>query len=528
MPDSPDVLLERAARYYQARAFEAAASCALLILAQDAAHFDALHLLGVLSLNKGQNADAVGYLTRAARLRPDDGAIPFALGNAFAALHLHEQAIAAYRRAPANEQVLNNLGAALRHAGRTGEAIETFRRVLARQPHFAPAWFNLGESLAAAEQWEEAVTAFRAALTHAAPDTAAERLARIAIALGNALVELDRVEAARAACEAMRTRFPDNPALIWHAGLAALHLGDYRSGWRDYEARFLVPGHDPPRADASMPDISALAGKRVLLLGEQGRGDVLQFVRYAPLLAERGATVHLSVTDDLKPLLSGMDGVSTVIGEDEAEPPYDIVTPVMSLPHAFGTTLETVPNRVPYLRAPASRISAWRDRLAAVAALHVGLCWASTNPGPRRGTDLETLRPLLDCPGVRIHALQKAIPDGDRACLHRHPAVQDHSADLTDFAETAALIEALDLVISIDTAVAHLAGGLGKPVWIMLPHVAEWRWLRGRGGSPWYPSARLFRQPAPGDWAGLTDAIATALSRAVASPDTLERDQRLR
>jgi hypothetical protein len=135
---------------------------------------------------------------------------------------------------------------------------------------------------------------------------------------------------------------------------------------------------------------------------------------------------------------------------------------------------------------------------------------------------------LLDCPGVRIHALQKAIPDRDRSVLSRHPAVHDHSADLTDFAETAALIEALDLVISIDTAVAHLAGGLGKPVWVMLPHVAEWRWLRGRADSPWYPSARLFRQPVPGDWAGLTDAIATALSRAVASPDTLEWDQRLR
>ena len=321
------------------------------------------------------------------------------------------------------------------------------------------------------------------------------------------MVEIGEEEDALALSRAMMPRFPDHAVLRWNASLAALQLGQFEDGWRDYESRWQVPGHDPPRADARLPDPATIRGQRILLLREQGRGDVLQFVRYAPLLAERGALVSLSVTDDLKPLLAGMVGLTAVVGEDEAEPKHDIVIPLMSLPLVFGTTLATIPAPVPYIQADPARAAVWRSRLGGEvgrpagprANLRVGLVWSSTNPGAQRSTTLRSLRPLLDCPLVSFHALQPAVSAADRVTMAEQGRITDHSAGLTDFAETAALIDGLDLVISIDTAVAHLAGAMGKPTWIMLPYRAEWRWLRDRNDSPWYPAARLFRQPARGD-----------------------------
>ncbi len=517
MSETPHALIARAAIHYRAGDFDAAAQCGLDIVARVPDHFDALHLLGVLCLNRGQSADAANYLTRAARSASRNTQSCLNLGNAWLALKCSQRAEAAFRLALAFEpdcvDASIGLGIALTDRNNIDEGIAAYRAALAHQPNNAAIHFNLGKALVALDRRDEALESYRAALACAPPDMPAARIVDILHNLGGVLVDLDRPEEALALFDAEQARRSVPLALDWNRSLLQLQIGDYAAGWRDYESRWTVEGHDKPRPDSTIIDLSCVAGQRILLTGEQGRGDIVQFVRYAPLLAERGATVYLSVYDDLKRLLCDMPGIAKVFGEDENIPLYDITTPLLSLPLAFGTTIDTIPACVPYLRAAPDRVAAWQEKFGPNPDRRVGLTWSSTNPGAARSTDLTRLRPLLDCPGISFHALQKDTNPDDLQFMQRDGRIRDHRAELSDFAETAALIEALDLVIAIDTGVAHLAGALGKPVWVMLPHVAEWRWLRHRSDSPWYPSARLFRQTAPGDWDELARRVAAALTQ---------------
>jgi hypothetical protein len=277
-------------------------------------------------------------------------------------------------------------------------------------------------------------------------------------------------------------------------------------------AAFSPFGTRLPRLDPGVD----LAGKRVLLAAERDMGDMLQFVRYARLLAARGAEVVLEAQAPLVPLLRAMRGVAEVTVQGAASPPADFVCPVMSLPLAFGTRLETVPAEVPYLAAPADRRAAWRERLgpAEPGRRRLALCWSDDpeHPGDAlRSVPLDLFRALLEWPGLAVHLVQTDIRDGDDDLAAAHPAVVDLRRELGDFADTAAVLEQMDLVVCVDAAVAHLAGALGRPLWLLLPHAADWRWLAERHDSPWYPTARLFRQPVPGDWAAVVEAVRTAL-----------------
>ena len=510
-----DAIFTQAAAYYGAGDFDAAARCALTVVAQTPDHFDALHLLGVICLNRGLLADAACYLERAAQFQPDHPLLSVNRGNAWLALHQFSRAETTSRRAlvsePGHLDALQNLAIALASQNRTQDAIEVYRTALLHKPDHTPALFNMAVALAALDRLGEAEIAYRTALRTAPPSLPPSRMANILSGLGGVLAALDRPEEALALFRSETAGRVEPLDLAWFTSLLHLQLGDYEPGWQAYESRWQVPAHDRPHANAVVPDIATVTGKRILVAGEQGRGDIVQFARYVPLLAERGATVYLAAYDDLKVLLSTLPGVAGVIGEDELEPPHDIVAQVCSLPLAFRTTVATIPANVPYLHADPHRAAAWRARLVGAPARHIGLVWSSTNPGAARSMDLARLGALLDCPNAVFHALQKDIGDADMAFMRASGRLSDHRSALTDFAETAALIEALDLVITIDSAVAHIAGAMGKPVWIMLPHVAEWRWLRSRTDSPWYPSARLYRQPTPGDWDGLVGQIAGAL-----------------
>ncbi len=516
MAEAPATLLARAAAHYAAGEYDAAATCAAAIVAQEPRHFDALHLLGVLCLHRNRLADAACYLERAARLNGDVAPLNLNRANAWLALEQPTRALAIsqamLRAQPGHADALNNLGAALGQLDRGADAIQAFRTALVHAPDHLPSRFNLAAALEKQGALTEAAETYRATLERAyAAAAPAERIATVARCLGYVLVELGRPEEAATLLRDVRARGTEFLELTWYESLVQLRMGDFAAGWRGYEYRWQIAAFDEPPEGATVPDIDNLAGKRVLLVREQGRGDIIQFARYAPLLTERGATVYLSVYDDLKSLLSMMPGVAGVIGEDELAPPHDIVTPFLSLPLAFGTTVATIPANVPYLRADPGRVQHWRSRLDG-GSKHIGLAWASTNPGARRSTSLSALAGLFDHRPATWHALQKEICAADLDFSQAGHPVLDHRAALTDFAETAALIEALDLVITIDTGVAHLAGALGKPVWIMLPHAAEWRWLHDRTDSPWYPTARLFRQPASGDWDGLVKQIVTALA----------------
>jgi hypothetical protein len=275
--------------------------------------------------------------------------------------------------------------------------------------------------------------------------------------------------------------------------------------WLGLEERLRLPTaeatrHFPQNRWHGEPGIE---GRRILLHAEAGLGNTIQFVRYAPLVATLGATVLLAVQPELKPLLTGMPGVESVHGPLGAWPEFDLHCPLMSLPLAFRTSMKTIPASVPYLSVDPIRRVVWEQRLGPWRKMRVGLAWSGAEEHPRdaiRSIHLGRLDGVIARRDLECHIIQRDIRDTDRQALAGMPGLVDHSAALTGFEETAALVSLMDLVISVDTAAAHLAGALGKPTWLLLAHHADWRWLRDRGDSPWYPTLRLFRQPRRDDW----------------------------
>jgi Tfp pilus assembly protein PilF len=512
--------IDEAARHYAARDLNAAAKSCLEIIRDDPRHFDALHLLGVVCTNRGLHADGVSYLLRAAALRPDEGRLHANLGIAYGAMRRFDKAIEEYRRAEAlhyrDAGVLNNLGLAQQGLGRHDAAIETFRAALALDPANDAALFNLARTMAAAGQFAAAEAGFRRLLGRLPADTPADRFAGVISELASAVIDQGLGEESLAILRGAAAQRPDINSVHWHEALVLLLLGRFDEGWRAYETRWNAPNHERRPDDYRVLDLDQVAGRRVLVKEEQGRGDVIQFLRYLRPLAARGARIQLSVYHDLIPLALELADVEQVLGPDDDETEYDQLTSVMSLPLAFATILETIPAEVPYLRAPAARIGRVRHLLGGSSRPRIGLAWSgSTASQPRAALPVAALEPLLRRPGVEFHCLQKEFRAEDRAWLDQSGLVTTHETALRDFGDTAALIEAMDLVVSIDTAVAHLAGALAKPVWVMLPFNPDWRWLLGRDDSPWYPTARLFRQTTPGDWAGVVRSISAAAANLI-------------
>ena len=291
--------------------------------------------------------------------------------------------------------------------------------------------------------------------------------------------------------------------------MVQLSLGQFRDGWTNYEARWEKEMAHQRRGFTQPLWLGAesLAGRTILLHAEQGLGDTLQFVRYAPMIARRGARVLLEVPPTLLSLLS--DGVAAIFRQGEQLPPFDFHCPLMSLPLAFGTEISSIPAEIPYLRIPADRVSKWHKRLGARRAFRVGIAWAGSaihKNNSNRSISLERFARLLSTQGVEFVSIQKELSGADAAILAERNVL--HVGDeLGDFADTAAVISQLDLVLSADTSVAHLAGAIGKPVWILLPLAPDFRWLLSREDSPWYPSARLFRQPRLGDWDSVLERV---------------------
>jgi len=517
LPDAPEQSIETAGRHYRARDYPAAARVCDAILAQRPRDFDALHLRGVLLLAEEKPAEALDFLQRAAEQRADIAQVQFNIGNALLALKRNAEAVDAFRRTlalrPDDPDVLNNLGNALSAGQQYDEALACLHRALALRPAAPQPLYNIARVMLGLDRLEEAAEYLQQALAGAGPDVTQHRLIDIYTSLSDVRVRQCRYDDALAICRGVPAAIADAPAIQWNESLTLLILGDYANGWRKYECRFLVPDHDPPRAGAAVVEPDAVAGRRVLVFPEQGRGDMIQFARYLPLLAARGATVLVETYADLVPLFRRIAGVSEVVTPDDPMPQHDLLTPLLSLPSAFGTTLDSIPAAVPYLRVPADRAARWQALLGPGQRRRVGIAWHGSAESARRSAvPLPMLAPLLAIPGVEYHCLHKEISPQDRAWLDASGGVACHDSMLADFADTAALIEQLDLVISIDTAVVHLAGALAKPVLIMLPFSPDWRWLTRREDSPWYPTARLFRQTQQGDWGGVTRRITAALS----------------
>lgn len=436
------------------------------------------------------------------------------MGNVCKSLGYLDQAQSAYREAlvarPDYAEAHFNLGVLLGELEKPVEALASYRAALSFKADFADAFSNLGATLMKLERPGEAITAYRRAL-ELKPDFSGAWYN-----LGNALQEEGRTREAVAAFDRARELQPGYAQAEWNRGLALLAAGDYEEGWKGYEWRWQVGdiGLQPRAIEAPRWDGAPLNGRTILVHCEQGLGDTLQFVRYLPMVAERGGRVVLECQPSLKRLLEAIPSVAFAVAQGAPLPPFDCHIPLLSLPGLFGTRLATVPAEVPYL--PAQAWSAKIPVLPPGEGVRVGLVWSGSHkPNPRRSIPLDQLSPLFSITGVTWYSLQV----GEHAAqLAQHPLAArmiDLSPLIHNFADTAALAGQLDLIISIDTSVAHLAGGLGLDCWVLLSAAADWRWFGQSGESVWYPTARLFRQPRPGDWASVIEQVGQELRAAL-------------
>jgi len=410
----------------------------------------------------------------------------------------------------------SNRGNCLRELGRTREALASYDRAIAIEPDHMPAWGGRGDVLLEMQELPAALESFDRAIA-LQPTFPLSHIGR-----GQALTQMRRLDAAVGSFDRALALDPNNAYASGHKGVALLLNGRFMEGLRSFESRPLQfharAGFDfrQPRWSGDEP----LAGKAIALLAEKdtlafGLGDLIQFCRYATLVAARGARVILDAPASLVRLLSSLDGVDQLVTPNEPLPEVDFWCPLLSLPFLFRTTLETIPASTPYLRASPERVRYWGERLGSRSKLRVGLVWAGGSKPKKwtwsasRDMSISHLAALKDI-DAEFFSLQVGRP-GEPARMVAQgwsgPRILDFTSELHDFAETAALIENLDLVISVDTSIAHLAGALGKPVWLLNRHNTCWRWMLDRDDSPWYPTMKIYRQQTPGDWDGVMTRV---------------------
>jgi len=514
-------------------------------------NFDALHLLGLVKAQSGQmgeayrlmsaalkiksNAldalvnfanvlhalkrddEALTWLDRALALRPGDPEALFYRGNALSALDRAEEALSCFNTLlasnPAHGEALLNRGAALARLGRHTEALADFDVALARAPRHAEALYNRGAALLDLNRPGEAILSFDASLAIALQHPGAWNNR------GRALQALNRHGEAVTSFEKAIAVDRNNADTHSNLALSLLTLGELTRGFTEYEWRWKRTGMSDARRSyrgrlwlGEFP----LGQRRILLTAEQGLGDSIQFVRYVPLLASNGAKVVLEVQPELKALLANADGVESCHARGEALPAYDFHCPLGSLPLAFKTEPSTIPAQIPYLRADDAHIEKWRSSIEALPGKRVALAWAghARHPNDRnRSIELRLLEPLLALDGISFISIQRDLRGDDREVLARHGNITDIAEQLTDMADTAAVASLADLTVSVDTSVVHIAGAIGREVWVLLPFSPDWRWTLTGERSPWYPQMRLFRQSSPGDWRGVIEAVREALLR---------------
>ncbi|HEX4053075.1 MAG TPA: tetratricopeptide repeat-containing glycosyltransferase family protein [Tepidisphaeraceae bacterium] len=447
---------------------------------------------------------------------PDDAKLHYLLAFALAEAQQSDAAIDAYHQAirlkPDFFQAYTNLGTLLSKQGRLDDAIQALSQAVRLQPEMAEMHVNLSNALRQSWKLDEAAAVANRAIA-LNPD-----LAEAHQSVGAALQSLGKFEEAiRASHDAIRLK-PELAGAHLNVALAELVLGNLDRGWPEYEWRHkrsdILPQRSfpQPRWDGSRID-----GKTILLYCEQGFGDAIHFIRYAPLVAGLGGRVILECPIPLLRLFRGYRGIERIVPVGEPLPNFDVQCALPSLPGLFGTTLQSIPAPIPYLTASAAMVESWRDRMKPSPDVRqIGLAWAGRpdNRNDRnRSIGLERFSPLGHQPGIHFHSL---LPI--RAANSPFP-MSDWSDLLKDFAETAALLANLDLIISVDTAVAHLAGAMGKPVWLLLPFPPDWRWMLDRPDSPWYPTMKLFRQQTRGDWDGVIGRVAEKLKNAFLATD---------
>ncbi|MBW4694264.1 MAG: FkbM family methyltransferase [Lyngbya sp. HA4199-MV5] len=487
-------------------------------LAIDPTHVNAHNGLGVSLFRQGQVEAAIAHYEQAIALKPDSYSAYNNLGTALQRQGKLEEATAQYRQAldinPSYASAHDNLGTVLQEQGNVGEAIVYYRRALALDPNLANAYNNLGSALQSQGYINEAMSHCLKAI-QLQPDHAD---AHNNYASG--LVEQGEFERAIEHYREALHYKPDHANAHLNLGIVLLLLGDLKQGFEEYHWRWESQQCASLRYPNALWDGSDLNGKVILLTAEQGYGDTIQFARYAILVAQRGGHVVIACQKPLIRLLNTLPGIDRCVDRANVDVQTNVHAPLLDLPLLLRTTLETIPGNVPYLtpssdfRLPIADHQLPTPDSQLPTPFKIGIIWAAnpdSSTSRKRSCGLDRFLSLLQIPGVALYSLQKHPAEADRTLLEGHPTVLDLHEQLDDFADTAVAIAQLDLVISVDTAVAHLAGALGKPVWTLLANVADWRWLRDRDDTPWYPTMRLFRQEREGDWDGVFEQVRKAL-----------------
>ena len=485
---------------------------------------DAWVNLGIVLHALKRDQEALESFDKALALKPRDADVLYQRGNTLLALGRAQNALAAFDEVlallPGHPQARLNRGLALAGLGRHEDAIADFEAASATPPVSAAAHYNRGISLFNLGRYAEAVSAYDRALS-LAPDHVKALNNR-----GFALQALNRHNEALASYSRALELQKDFADAHFNQAISLLTIGDFRRGFEKYEWRWRRTGMPAQRRSYSRPlwlGEYPLRGRTILLHAEQGLGDTIQFARYIGLLARAGARVVLEVQPQLKASLGQIEGVAAVVARGEPLPPFDVHCPLGSLPLAFKTEPATIPSTGSYLAANDAHIDKWRPRLEALARPRVAVAW-SGNPehmnDRNRSIALPRLAPLWSASTARFVAIQRDLRSGDAELLAQEPRVTQIGTGLDDFADTAAVFTLIDLVITVDTSVAHLAGAMGRPVWILLPFSPDWRWTLAGESSAWYPTARLFRQPSLGDWDSVIERLRGELGRfaAVAKP----------
>jgi tetratricopeptide (TPR) repeat protein len=530
--------------HHQAGRLQQAESVYRQILTGDPKNSDALHLLGVLAHQCGHHQAAVDLMTKAIEIQPTAAAYTN-LGEALRMLGRLDEAVPAVQKAiqlnPNSSEALGNLGLIYSEMGKLDEAMEHFNRALAINPNLPQTLNNLGNLQLKLKKADTALAAYDRALAidpnfsdgHNNRGSALESLDRLDEAMaeyvravelrpnfaiacnnaGNVARRLCKWDEATVWCQRALQLDPKFEPARWNVGLIELTHGDYAAGLPKYDLRFVAtPQRLPPGTDGPRWDGSPLDGRTLLLYAEQGLGDGWQAARYVPMVARRGGKIVIACTAAQTGLMRQLEGVIATCLSSESSPPHDLFLPLMSLPRIFGTTLETIPRDVPYLQADPQRVATWRERLSAYSGVKIGLVWSGKeDPDPLRSIAFGELAPLAAITGVQYFGLQVGPAAQDARKAAAWMKIVDLSEEVMDFGETAACMMNLDLLLTIDTAAAHLSGALGRPTWTMVPFSPDWRWLLDRQDSPWYPTMRLFRQTRRKVWGDVVEHVAFAL-----------------
>jgi len=537
-------LLRQAISLHRAGRLPEARRCYLRILAVDPRHFEALHLLATLHSQAGRHAEALVLFEQAIRIDDTRPELFSNRGNALKELQRFDEALASYdvaiRLKPDYAEAYFNRGNVLKEVASFDAALMSYADATRLKAHYVEALKNQGVTLQKMERFEASLAIFTRAFCLKPDDaesinnmgTALQSLGRheeaikhyeLAIAIdlnysdafynrGISLHRTKRIQEALSSYQEVARLKPGDTNTHWNQSLALMLLGNLREGWRFYESRL---NKDDMRAEYyEGPELAwrgqtDISGKRLFIHAEQGLGDIIQFARYLPRLDTFGAEVIFQTPPSLMSVMSTLRTQVSLISTDASLPPFDAYCPLMSLPYVFKTSLNSIPADTPYLFANDKKTAACILRLGRKRALRVGLVWSGSvrhSNDSSRSLPLKELCPILDLP-IEWHSLQQEYRPSDLKTLEELSSIHRHEPHLRDFSDTAALVACMDLVISVDTSVAHLAGAMNKSVWVLLPHVPDFRWLLERHDSPWYPSARLFRQQRPGDWKSIVGEL---------------------